>query len=318
AVGEEIQAGIGAGSLRERSGERLAEISASPQTTGFYEREGLLDCLRRCGNWLRLVDCDVLVKQDERETVGRPEVQQRSFERTVTALKLVPLHGQRVIEEKDDAAGRRVRSRRRRRRKQRLCKEEARLGWMSSRRGPGRRWKRRLRITEGGDGERVRSGSIQLPRRGKVFAQRKIVRGEAADRSVRILPCERQRKELTCERKVLERKSGVKCDFETEARDGLVPVLRGCQRQREVLRQAVNREPLAISQFKALGRVGRNGRDTRAECGLGPGVGAVTLTRLQQTGIDGLVAQPGVEFFRATTLKDDRGNAHRAIPDSEV
>src|ERR1700761_2577706 len=154
-VREEIQSRVGTSSLRKPCVERLDKISASPKTTGLYPRKRLLDGLWRSRNWLRFIQRDVLVEQHEREAVRRLETQQRCLQRTVTSLQLVPLHGERVVEEKNDRARCRVRNRCRSWTKQSLREEEARLRRMSRGRGLGWRRKCGLWVAKGRDGEGV-------------------------------------------------------------------------------------------------------------------------------------------------------------------
>src|SRR5215472_4132649 len=107
-------------------------------------------------------------------------------------------------------------------------------------------------------------------------------------------------------------------NLQAEVRDSLLSVLRRSEWQREMLGQPVNRQLLVILKLQTLRRIRRDRRDARAKRGLRLWVRAIPLTRLQQSRVDGLVAQLRIELVRALSLQDDRRYAHRAIPHRKV
>jgi hypothetical protein len=135
---------------------------------------------------------------------------------------------------------------------------------------------------------------------------------------VRILLREMERVALAGELEIVEREGGVQLEAQTEMRGCLRRVRSGNEWEDKALCESIDVEALVILEFEALGAVGGDGRNLRSEGRVFLGVGAVTLAGFEHAGIDGLGACLGVKLVSAPAFQDDRGDAHGAVPGSEV
>src|ERR1700687_2010848 len=81
------------------------------------------------------------------------------------------------------------------------------------------------------------------------------------------------------------------------------------KRNREVRFQARDRNGLAILDLQALGSMWLNGDDARAEDRAALGFFRAALSHLQQSGINRLLFELGVNVFCPLALEHDRWNA---------
>src|SRR5579871_4018251 len=101
AVGQENEAAVRLGALREASREGFANVGASAKAAGTNEIESMLDGRGVCSHGLRLKYRDALIKEEQVEVISRGKTKQDFFERGIASFEFVPLHGEGVIEEQN-------------------------------------------------------------------------------------------------------------------------------------------------------------------------------------------------------------------------
>ena len=77
-------------------------------------------------------------------------------------------------------------------------------------------------------------------------------------------------------------------------------------------------KPLMVFNFEPLGAVRGDRRDFCGEGRVFAGIGSRALACLQEAGVDRLRASLRINLLSTFALQDDRRNAHRAVPRSEV
>ena len=92
----------------------------------------------------------------------------------------------------------------------------------------------------------------------------------------------------------------------------------GPERNGEVAFQLLDAEPLVIFNLDPLVAPGRDRRHAGHELGAPAGLIGTLLAHLQQTGIQRLNADIGVDFLGPLALQNHSGDARDVVPDGEV